>query len=188
MFSPDGTYFALDVGNDLQIYETETGKLKVQLINTELPSWGWLNNATFAAVDYKSKNFFEMGKMLKAYDATDGHLLFKERLAYQEVERPENDVVNNERTDVVDDTTLRPHPTRNVFLTSSNEFVKIFDSRTGELLQTVVEPLVRIDLMGKQKKTHGRTVLDADWSKDGRALYVFSANHTAVSLWKLIED
>ncbi|HEX6717597.1 MAG TPA: hypothetical protein VF088_10815, partial [Pyrinomonadaceae bacterium] len=67
-------------------------------------------------------------------------------------------------------------------------FVKIFDSRTGELLQTVVHPLIRVDLMGKIKMTHGKTVLSADWTKDGKALYVFSANHQSVSLWKLIED
>ena len=76
-FSPDGKYFALDVGKNLQIYETETGKLKVELTNVELPSWGWLNNETLASVDIKSKNFFEAGRMLKAFDANDGRLLFK---------------------------------------------------------------------------------------------------------------
>jgi hypothetical protein len=35
--------------------------------------------------------------------------------------------------------------------------------------------------------TTGNTVLSADWSKDGRALYVFSANHRSVSLWQLID-
>ncbi|HET9787535.1 MAG TPA: hypothetical protein VFP47_10395, partial [Pyrinomonadaceae bacterium] len=72
-------------------------------------------------------------------------------------------------------------------LTTSNQFAKIFDSRTGELLQIVVEPLIKIDLMGKPKKTHGHTVLSADWTKDGRTLYVFSANRQSVSLWKLID-
>lgn len=187
VFSPDGTYFASDVGKDLQIYETETGRLTGQLTNTELPSWGWFDNATLAAVDFKSKNFFEMGKMLKVYDASDGHLLYKQRLAYSEVERPDL-TFTSESTETVDDTTLLPHPNGKIFLTKSNESVKIFDSRTGELLQTVVEPLVRIDRMGKPKKTHGQTVRAADWSKDGNALYVLSANHTSVSLWKLIQD
>jgi WD40 repeat protein len=88
---------------------------------------------------------------------------------------------------VTDDTTIRPHPNGKMFLTSSDQFAKIFDSHTGELLQTVVEPLVRYDLMGKPKMTHGHTVLSADWTKDGKALYVFSANHQSVSLWKLTE-
>ena len=189
VFSPNGTYFALDVGKNLQIYETRTGKLKVELTNVELPSWGWLDNQVLANVDYKSKNFFEMGKMLKAFDANDGRLLFKQRLDYAEGKEYSCCGSDDEGTTVVtDDTTLLPHPTRKIFATSSNQFVKIFDSRTGELLQTVVHPLIRVDLMGKIKMTHGHTVLSADWSKDGKALYVFSANRQSVSLWKLIED
>ena len=183
-FSPDGKRFAVDVGKNLQIYETETGKLKVELRNVELPSWGWLDNETLANVDFKSKNFFEMGKMLKAFDANDGRLLFKQRLAFEE---SEGYGFEGENTEVTDDTTLTPHPTKNLFLTSSDQFVKLFDSRTGKLKQIVVHPLIRIDLMGRKKMTHGETVLSADWTKDGRALFVFSANHTSVSLWKLIE-
>jgi WD40 repeat protein len=187
-FSPDGKYFALDVGKNLQIYETDAGKLKVELTNVELPSWGWLDNEILASVDYKQKNFFEQGKMLKAYNADDGRLMFKQRLEYDEGE-----VYRDMSSDAVDtvvgnDTTLRPHPTKKLFLTVSNLFVKIFDSRTGELLQTVVHPLIRVDTKGKMRMTHGNTVESADWTKDGRALYVFSANHTSVSLWKLIEE
>ncbi len=185
-FSPDGSQFALDVGRNLQIYETQSGKLKVELANVELPSWGWLDNDVLASVDYKQKNFFEQGKVLKAFDANDGRLLFKQKLEYDEIERPSYSG-NGDETVVVDDTSLRPHPTRKIFLTISDQFVKIFDSRTGQLLQTVVHPLIRYDLMGRPKMTHGDTVLSADLSKDGNTLYVFSANNTAVSLWRLIE-
>lgn len=187
-FSPDGRYFALDVGKNLQIYETESGKLKVELTNVELPSWGWLDNETLANVDYKQKNFFEQGLMLKAFDANDGRLLFKRRLEYGEREVTPNynpDVAN---TEVYDNTTLRPHPARKIFMTSSNQFVKLFDSRTGDLLQTVTHPLILVDFQGKQRVTHGRTVESADWSKDGKTLYIFSANGKSVSLWQLIED
>ena len=185
-FSPDGRYFALDVGKNLQIYETETGKLKVELTNVELPSWGWLDNEVLASVDYKQKNFFELGKVVKAFDANDGRLLFKQKLEFDEVERP-SFLGNGDETEVVNDTYLRPHPFRKVFLAVSDLSVKIYDSRTGELLQTVVEPLIRVDLKGKIKRTHGNTVESADWSKDGNTLYVFSANHTSVSLWKLTD-
>ena len=185
-FSPDGKYFALDVGKNLQIYETETGKLKVELTNVELPSWGWLDNEVLASIDYKQKNFFEQGKILKAFNANDGSLLFKQRLEYEVVERPTYPSEGEESV-VVTDTYLRPHPTHKLFLTVSDLFVKIFDTRTGTLLQTVVHPLIRYDKMGKPKMTNGNTVLSADWSKDGTTLYVFSANHTAVSLWKLID-
>jgi len=185
-FSPDGRYFALDVGKNLQIYETDTGKLKVELTNVELPSWGWLDDEVLASVDYRQKNLFERGKVVKAFNANDGRLLFKQKLEYDEVERP-SFLDNGDETEVVNDTYLRPHPFRKVFLAVSDLSVKIFDSRTGELLQTVVEPLIRVDLKGKIKKTHGYTVESADWSKDGKTLYVFSANHTSVSLWKLID-
>ncbi len=187
VFSPDGKYFALDVGRNLQIYETETGKLKVELQNVELPSYGWLDNEIIASVDYKSKNFFEMGKKLKAFDAMNGQMLYNHRLAYREVEimDPNSEFGGSE---VVDDTILRPHPTKKIFMTSSDQFVKIFDSRTGDLLQTVVHPLIVIGKNGKPKLAHGNTVLSAAWSKDGKALYVFSANHQSVSLWKLIDD
>ena len=184
-FSPDEKYFALDVGKNLQIYETETGKLKVELTKFELPSWGWLDNETLASIDFKPKNFFEPGKMLKAFDANDGRLLFKQRLDYAEGTNPNP---NETEPLVTDDTTLRPHPTRKMFLTSSNEYVNIFDSRTGQLLQSVVHPMVGVDLMGKTSKTRVKTVVSAGWSKDGKTLYVFSANHKSVSLWKLIED
>jgi WD40 repeat protein len=186
-FSPDGKYFALDVGRNLQIYETENGKLKVELANVELPSWGWLDNEVLANVDYKQKNFFELGKVVKAYDANDGRFLFKQKLEFDQVERP-SFLDNGDETEVVNDTYLRPHPFRKVFLAVSDLSVKIFDSRTGELLQTVVEPLIKIDSKGKIKRTHGYTVESADWSKDGNTLYVFSANRTSVSLWRLIED
>ncbi len=182
-FSPDGKYFALDVGKDLQIYETATGKLKGELTNVEMPSWGWMDNEVLASVDYKQKNFFELGLQLKAFDANNGTLLFKQKLAYDEIERPYS--YDSDETVVTDFTTLRPHPTKKLFLTISKQFVKIFDSRIGELLQTVVHPLIKYDLMGKPKMTKGDTVISADWSKDGNALYVFSANGRSVSLWKL---
>ena len=187
-FSRDGKYFALDVGKNLQIYETETGKLKVELTNIELPSWGWLDNETLASVDSKAKNLFEPGRMLKAFDANDGRLLFTLRLAYEETTTLDDFGSTVSETVVHDYTTLRPHSTRKMFLTSSNEYVNIVDSRTGEVLQSVAHPMVVVDLMGKTSKTRGKMVQSADWSKDGKTLYVFSANRQSVSLWKLIED
>jgi dipeptidyl aminopeptidase/acylaminoacyl peptidase len=187
--SPDGKYFAVDVGKNLQIYETETGKLKVQLTNIDLPSWGWLDNEILANVDFKPRNLIRAGKVLKAFDATDGHLLYTQRLAYDVLETYDFSYTNDPSPPIIlDDTTLRPHPSRRIFLTSSNQFAKIFDSRTGELLQTVVEPPVRVDLMGKPKSTSRYMVSTADWSRDGKALYVLSANHRSVSLWQLVEN
>ena len=184
MFSPNGKSFAVDVGKNLQIYETETGKLKTELTDFEMPSSGWLDNETLASIDFKAKNFFEAGRMLKAFDSADGRLLFKQRLAYEE---GRGVGVDEDETVINDDTMLRRNPTRQMFLTSSNKFLKVFNSRTGELLQTVVGPQIRIDLMGKPKVIPGDMVWSADWTKDGKALYVFSADHRSISLWRLIE-
>ena len=188
VFSPDSAHFAVDVGKNLQIYETATGKLKVELENVELPSWGWMDNNVLANIESKQKNFFEQGEMLKAFDANDGRLLFKQILAYtvSEYSVPYN--FDDTTSEVTDYTVLRPHPTRKIFATVSNQFVRIFDLHTGELLQTVVHPLIRVDLKGKQRMTHGKTVDSANWTKDGRALYVFSANGTSVSLWELLDN
>ena len=97
-------------------------------------------------------------------------------------------LVPGEESDVISYSVIRPHPSKRIFLTQGDQFVKIFDSRTGELLQTVVHPLIKFDKMGKPRMTHGKTVDSADWSKDGKSLYVFSSNGQSVSLWKLIEN
>ena len=113
--------------------------------------------------------------------------MFKQRVEYDAAEFSGDESSDPIDTEVVSGTALQPHPTKKLFLTVGSLFVRIYDSRTGELLQTVVHPLIRVDSKGKSRMTHGNTVESADWTKDGRALYVFSANHTSVSLWKLIE-
>jgi len=180
VFSRDGSFFALDVGRDLQIYETETGRLKSELQNVELPSSGWIDNQTLVDIDYKSRSY-----LLNGVDALTGRLLYQQKLDYA-TEYVSYSAPDTE-TDVINYTIIRPHPTRKVFLTQGDQFVKIFDSRSGELLQTVVHPLIRTDSKGRSRMTHGKTVDSADWSKDGKTLYVFSSNGQSVSLWKVIE-
>ena len=179
VFSQDGKYFALDVGKNLQIYETETGRMKVELANIELPSGGWIDNETLAGIDYKSNSY-----SLNGFDASSGRLLYQQKLDYASIYA--SYITNEGESSLITYTVIRPHPTKKMFLTQGDQFVKIFDSRSGELLQTVVHPLIKTDAKGRSRMTHGRTVDSADWSKDGKALYVFSANGQSVSLWKLI--
>lgn len=186
VFSPDGKYYALDVGKNLQIYETETGAKRFELQNVELPQ-SWLDNEVLINIDFKAKNFFETGKIMEAFDATNGQRLYYQKLEYREVDVP--DVTNSEsnQTEVVDDTFIVPHPFKKIFVTHSKEYVKIFDSRTGQLLQTVISP--PIDYSKKKPKIrHGDLVLDADWSADGKTLYIFSADRQTVLLYGLIEN
>ena len=184
VFSPDSKYFALDVGKNLQIYETQTGRKRAELPNVELP-YSWLNDEVLVNVDFKSKSFFEMGMKLEAFDATNGRMLYRHMLEYDESSDPDLINPNVSNTTVTDQTTIIPHPNGKLFLTYSSEYVKIFDARTGALLQTVIGP--PIDYSKKKPKIkHGAAVLSADWSTDGKTLYIFSANRQTVSLWEFL--
>jgi WD40 repeat protein len=191
LFTPDGSSFALEAGKEMQIYNVANGKLKAKLTKIEQQVWGWLDNEVLFSFDYKSKGFFgiEKTKTMKAFAASDGRELFKLALPYDEREVSEVDDPNflNGR-EILDNTVIKAHPTRNVFVAISSEFVKLFDSRTGELLQTVIEPPVEIDLLGKPKTARNRMVRSADWSKNGNALYIFGANGQSVSLWRFTGD
>jgi WD40 repeat protein len=180
VFSRDGKYFALDVGKNLQIYETETGRMKVELSNVELPAGGWIDNETLAGIDYKSNSY-----SLNGFDASSGRLLYQQKLDYATVYS--SYTPPGDDSEPINYTVIRPHPTKKMFLTQGDQFVKIFDSRSGELLQTVVHPLIKTDSKGRSRMTHGKTVDSAEWSKDGKTLYVFSSNGQSVSLWKVID-
>jgi len=180
VFSRDGRFFALDVGRDLQIYETETGRMKVELANVELPSGGWIDNETLAGIDYRSNSY-----SLSGFDASSGRLLYQQKLDYASIYA--NYVTDEGESSLITYTVIKPHPTKRMFLTQGDQFVKIFDSRSGELWQTVVHPLIKTDSKGRSRMTHGKTVDSADWSKDGKTLYVFSSNGQSVSLWKLVD-
>lgn len=180
VFSPDGRLFALDVGRNLQIYETETGRMKVALPNVELPSGGWIDNQTLVDINYKSNSY-----LLSGVDASSGRLLYQQKLDY--ASEYVSYYTSDGESNVVNYTVIRPHPTKKMFLTQGDQFVKLFDSRSGELLQTVVHPLIKTDAKGRSRMTHGKTVDSADWSKDGKTLFVFSSNGQSVSLWKVID-
>jgi WD40 repeat protein len=191
LFTPDGSSFALEAGQEVQIYNVANGKLKAKLTKIEPHDWAWLDNEVLFSFDYKSKGFFglEKTKTMKAFAASDGRELFKVQLPYDE--REVSEVYDPEfinRIEILDNTAIKAHPTRSVFVASSSEFVKIFDSRTGELLQTIIEPPVEIDLLGKPKTMRKRMVRSADWSKDGNALYIFGASGQLVSLWRFTGD
>jgi len=122
---------------------------------------------------------------LEAFDATDGRMLYRHTLEYSESDEPDMINPNTSNTTVTDQTTIIPHPSGQIFLTYSREYVKIFAAHTGELLQTVIAP--PIDYSKKKPKIkHGAAVLSADWSSDGRTLYVFSANRQTVSFWEVL--
>ncbi|MDT7602410.1 MAG: Cytochrome heme domain [Acidobacteriota bacterium] len=191
VFSPDGRYFALDVGRNLQIYETRTGEKKYELTDVELPHT-WLNNDIILDVHPKHIYGREKSDKMFAVDAATGKVLYKSRLTFRE--EVEYSYASSDDETVIIYTSVVAHPAGKMFLTYDYEYVRIFDTRTGELLQTVISPPVKLDKdgktvydkEGKPKLNHGAAVKWADWSRDGRTLYVFSANGQSVSVYGLV--
>jgi WD40 repeat protein len=185
-FSRDGKYFALDVGKNLQIYETATGQKRSELINVELPN-SWLSDDVLFRVEFKSTSLFARGKMLATFDASSGQALYKQRLQYDETNTHDYDGEVS-GTETVDDTRIIPNPKKDLYVTQSNEYVELFSSRSGEHLQTVVRPPVVYDKNNKPKVKRGTLVKKAKWSKDGNTLFIFNSDHRTVSLWELVDN
>lgn len=187
-FSPDGSLFAVDVGKNLQIYETRTGQKRYELENVELPR-AWLSNDVIFDVHEKHLYGRDKSDPAQVVDVKSGGVLYRRRLAFRE-EAHYDYASGEDETALVYEKVL-PHPAGKVFATYDYEYVRIFDTRTGELLQNVISPPVKRDERGNvlvngdgsPKLSHGAAVKGAGWSRDGRTLYVFSANGQSVSVY-----
>lgn len=170
-YSPDNRYFTLDAGKTLQIYETATGEKRFELTHDDQTSY-WLSDNRILLFDY--------GKSLEAFEVATGRQLYQQKLIYVW-----SSYTNDDGTQVnepVDTTEIVVHPNSNLFLTYSSQYVKVFDSRTGELLQTLVSPPMNYSKK-KPKLSDKRLVSKADWSRDGKTLYIISADGRSVALW-----
>lgn len=181
IFSPGGKYFALDAGKNLQIYETRTGEKRFELRNFDTPS-AWLNDEIV---------YEHYSKRMEAFDAATGRELYRTALIYDASEHtpydPNSTMPSIPVVEVRDDTRIVAHPRGALFLTYSNQYVKVFDARTGELLQTLVSPPT--DYSEKKPRPSGkRLVSQAGWSPDGKTLHIIDAEKRTVSLWRLIQN
>jgi hypothetical protein len=192
VFSPDGRYFAVDVGKNLQIYETLTGEKRYELQDVELPHT-WLNNEVILDVHPK-RIYKERSEPMFGVDITSGSVLYMDRLTFRE--EASGHYVGDQPDTVLVYTAVVPHPGGKMFLTYDDEYVRVFDTRTGRLLQTVISPPVKLgkdgkplyDKKGQPKLSRGAAVERAGWSRDGRALYVFSANGQSVSVYGVVKN
>lgn len=190
VFSPDGRYFALDVGKNLQIYETLTGEKKYELRDVELPHT-WLNNETILDVHPK-RIYREKSDPMFGVDIASGSVLYTHRLTFKEEQHYTYNADGGGTEGVIIYTKVVPNPSGKMYATYDDEYVRLFDSRTGELLQIVISPPVKLgkdgkplyDKKGRPKLSRGAAVKSAAWSRDGRALYVFSANGQSVSVYR----
>jgi hypothetical protein len=82
-----------------------------------------------------------------------------------------------------------PHRRDGLFLTYSKQYVKVYDAKTGAVLQTLVEPAVDaskpLDPKKKPRLSTASLVSTADWGNDGKALYIVSADKKSISFWSM---
>lgn len=191
-YTPDGKYFALDAGKNAQVYELETGRLKYEIVDADVPDF-WLSDNRIALYRKTDK--------IKALEVADQKLVFEEKVAYATTERvlatstDSNGVVHNQtETEIVDWTEIVPHPARaDYFIAYSNDSVKVYDSSTGTNLGILVSPPLKFER--KKKKILGiplprlypsqrKLVSRAEWSEDGRSIFILNGTGTSVSIWK----
>ncbi len=176
-FSPDGKYLTLNAGKNIQVYEAGTGEKRLELPNIDRDPSYWLADNRVLLFDY--------GNRLEAYEAATGGQLYRQKLISEWSTYTSDDGM--QVNDPVDTTEIMPHPNGKMFLTYSNQYVKVFEARTGELLQTIISP--PIDYSKKKPKVSDkRLVSKAAWSNDGKTLYVIGVDGRTVSLWGLLEN
>ena len=184
MFSPGAKYFAVPGGNRMLMYEAASGEKKLELADFEVPN-GWFNDETFLR---------HYSASMTAYDTATGKRLYEQRLVYETYEYTEASSYSDTgytpgatHFSVTDRTHIRVHPSGRMFLTYSNQYVKVFDTRTGAMLQELVSP--PMDYTKKKPRLSDRTLVsEAGWSYDGRTLYAIDADRRTVSLWWLNES
>jgi WD40 repeat protein len=181
MFSPSGKYFALTADKNLQVYDAQTGEKKFELPNFGMPN-GWLTDD----IVYKSSN----STKLEMFEVATGKPLYQETVVYKSYTyTPSTSYDSTDYalpvTEVEDETHIITHPEGRIFLTYSNQYVKVFDVHTGELLQTLVSP--PMDYSKKKPRLSDKPLVsEAAWSADGRSLYIISADARTISLWRLL--
>ena len=201
-FSPDEKYLALVTGKMgywsgigglvVQLYSTETGSKMAELSKEDAPSY-WLNDNQILLFDH--------GLRMDAFEFPSGRRLYQSKLIYKasqitKTHRRQNSRGMSERYTeytgewiVHDETKIVPHVSGRIFLTYSNQYVKVYDAQTGAVLQTLVEPTIDtskpVDSINKPRLAKGPLVSQAEWSSDGNAVYIVSADKKSVSFWSM---
>lgn len=203
-FSPDGKYLALVTGKEgywnltkglvLEIYQTESGR-KIAELNAHYSPDNWFN-------DNQILLYYNYGGKMEAVETANGNKLYEDKLIYRTHEITRTTTVQSKafpglsdrktrvvHTTVTDQTKVVRHPSGRMFLTYSNQYVRVYDAQTGSLLQTLVEPRVETSKPADPKKgpklSSAPAVSKADWFNHGNAVYIVSADKRSVSFWSL---
>lgn len=176
-FSPDGKFFALDSGKNIQIYQTSNGEKFSELLSVENVPTHWLDDDKIL--------LFVYGDKMEALETATGKRLYQQTVLF--VEGQSSDTEGAIYTYVSDSTTIVVHPDRDLLLGFSAQLVKVYDSRTGEPLQSLVSP--PMDYSKKKPRVSDKELVSkADWSPDGKTLYVINYDKNSISLWRLAEQ
>jgi len=203
-FSPDGKFLTLITGKVsywstagglvLQLYATEAGSKTAELTKHYAPGY-WLNDNQILLFDY--------GNSLEAVEVPSGRKLYETKLVYKftqlTVKHTRRSTAFPGMTEtysdytggfrVLEETKILPHASGKMFLTYSNQYVKVYDAQTGDVLQTLVEPAVDTSKPVDPKKgprlSGAPLVSKAEWSSDGNTLYIVSADKKSVSFWSM---
>jgi WD40 repeat protein len=171
-FSDDGKYLILHQNKMLEFYDPSSGKMEFSLPNLKYAS------------DVK---LLEDGKTLvlenceraDVYDLPTRQKLYEIRL----VCKTQFDLVS---TDYRDFDILRFHPNGKFLLTFSDKTVRVWNARTGALIQTLADPQ-RLENKKKDNNKDDGLGWSANWILGGKYLYASGADEKTILLWELKE-
>jgi WD40 repeat protein len=145
-FSPDEKYVAVKNGKSgTEIYETADGELKFKIPQNESVPEIWADDGKVLINNYCGN--------ASAYSLETSNLLYQLKL----VCKTTTDLVSSS---IDDEDRIILHPNTRYFLTKSGTAVRIWNSATGELLQTIVNPAQEIEKRKNPRpddKIKGRT-------------------------------
>ncbi len=181
-FSPDDSYFAFDAGKTLQIYDTSTGEKWFELRKDDPPRF-WLDDNRILLYYFRSR--------MQAAEAATGRELYEHKLVYRSSEHIPTETVGDStyfgtpQINVYDQTTVLRHPKGRLLLTQSNQYVQVYDGKTGQLLQTLVSP--PMDYTKKKPSLSEKSLVwKAGWAADGNVVYVIDYERQTVSIWQVL--
>jgi WD40 repeat protein len=178
LYSPDERFFAVDSGKNIQVYQSETGQKKGEILNTNLPDY-WLPGDQIL--------FTTFARKMRAFSVATGNIIYEAPLIYDSYDSGQTDAsgqTTGSETIVTDQTIVAPNPHGKVYLTYSNQYVKLYKADSGELIETVVQPPLSVARQNRAIRDK-KYVSKAGWSEDGKTLWVINGDKTAMSLWDL---
>jgi WD40 repeat protein len=179
-YSPDEQLFAIDSGRNIQIYQAGTGQKKAEVLNTNLPDY-WLADNQIILTTFLNK--------MRAFNVATGSMMYENPLYFDSYERSTDSTTDangnttyNSETEITDQTLVVPHPDGKIYLTYSNQYVRLYKVQTGELIETIIHPIFTV-VKPKKALREKKLVRSAGWTEDGKTLFVINAEGTIMSLW-----